>query len=48
MFRREQTMEIKCRLRRAGKYGNSDGEKLIKKRKYHNYYYYYWFLYVIF
>lgn len=39
MFRREQTEEIKCRLRRPGKHGNSDGEKLIEKRKYLNYYY---------
>jgi len=40
VFRREQTVEIKCRLRRPGKHGNSDGEKLIEKRKYLNYYYY--------
>jgi len=40
VFRREQTVEIKCRLRRSGKHGNSDGEKLIEKRKYLNYYYY--------
>lgn len=30
-------MEIEHRIRRSGKYGSSNGEKLIEKRKYYYY-----------